>query len=307
MVASERRWKEMDKTPYQEAVSVLPLRLRREALALPGPLQARTEELRLRAGWPMAAVGPEREIPLGEAPVAPGELEQLLELASRASVHAVLPQLRRGYLTLAGGHRLGLCGTVSLEEGEVRTLRRLSSASLRVARQVPGAAREMVPRLCRNGVLASTLILAPPGLGKTTFLRDLIRCISEGEGAAPLRVGLADERGEVAALSQGVPQFAVGRRTDVLEGCSKAQGLLMLLRSMNPQVLAMDEITEPEDVAALESAAGCGTVLLATAHGSGPEDFRRRALYRGLPQIFSKLVLIQKRGGIRTYQVEELS
>lgn len=297
----------MDKTPYRQAVRVLPARLRREALALPEELQGAVEELRLRAGWPMTAVAGEEELSLGGPPVAPAELEQLLELASRASVHAVLPQLRQGYLTLEGGHRLGLCGTVSLEAGEVRTLRRLSSAALRVARQFPGAARESVPRLCRDGRLCSTLILAPPGLGKTTFLRDLVRCVSEGEGTLPLRVGLADERGEVAALSQGTPQLEVGRRTDVLEGCPKARGLLLLLRSMSPQVLAMDEITAPEDIAALESAAGCGTVLLATAHGSGPEDLRRRKLYRRAPELFEKLVLIHKSQGIRTYQVEELS
>ena len=123
-----------------------------------------------------------------------------------------------------------------------------------------------------------------------------------------MRVSLADERGEVAACFEGRPQLDVGKRTDVLEGCPKAEGLILLLRAMNPQVLAADEITAPEDIRAFELAAGCGTVLFATAHGSCREDLRRRPLYRQLLEsgIFRRLVLIHRVGGVRTYTVEEL-
>ena len=246
---------------FEQAVRVLPLRLRQEAMALPEEQRARVEELRLRWGRPMAAVLPEGERPLGGEPVTGQELEQLLELASRASFHTVADQLRRGYLTVEGGHRVGLCGTAVVRDGELRGLRRLSSAAVRVARQAVGAARPVSDRLLRReGTLYSTLILAPPGAGKTTLLRDLIRAASDGEGMTPHRVGVADERGEVAALWNGRPQLEVGARTDVLEGCPKALALMLLLRAMNPQVLAADEITAPEDVRALISAAaelGC--------------------------------------------------
>ena len=293
---------------YEQAVRALPLRLREEALSLPAKDRARAEELRLRAGRPMTAVLPEGERPLGGPPVEEGELEQLVEIASRASLHAVLDRVRRGYLTFEGGHRIGLCGTAVLREGEVHALRSLSSANLRIARQVVGAAAPVLDGLCPEGRLGDTLILAPPGLGKTTLLRDLIRSVSEGEGCVPLRVSLADERGEVAALYGGRPRLEVGRRTDVMEGCPKAQGLMLLLRAMNPQVLAADEITAPEDVGALMAAAGCGVTLLATAHGEGRADLERRPLYRPLLEegLFRFLVGIRRAGTGRSYDIEEL-
>lgn len=293
---------------FVQAVQALPQRLRQEALSLPAGDRARAEELRLRVGWPMTAVLPEGERPLGGPPVEGRELEQLVEIASRASLHTVLDQVRRGYLTFEGGHRIGLCGTAALREGEIHALRAISSANLRIARQVKGAAAPVLDGLCPGGRLADTLILAPPGLGKTTLLRDVIRSVSEGEGCTPLRVSLADERGEVAAMYSGRPQLEVGRRTDVAEGCPKAQGLMLLLRAMNPQVLAVDEITAPEDVGALIAAAGCGVTLLATAHGEGRAGLERRPLYRPLLDegLFRFLVRIRREGERRIYTIEEL-
>lgn len=293
---------------YVQAVQALPLRLREEALSLSEGERARAEELRLRAGWPMTVLIDGVERPLDGDPVEPGELEQLIEIASRASIHTVLDQIRRGYLTVEGGHRVGLSGTAVLQGGEIHALRAISSANVRIARQVRGAAAPVLDRLCPKGVLTDTLILAPPGLGKTTLLRDLIRSVSEGEGCSPLRVALADERGEVAALYNGRPQLEVGRRTDVAEGCPKAQGLMLLLRAMNPQVLAADEITAPQDVQALMTAAGCGVTLLATAHGEGRVSLERRPLYRPLLEegLFRFLVLIRREGEGRVYTVEEL-
>lgn len=294
---------------YRQAAQVLPLSLRGAALDLPEDKQGRAEELRLRIGHPVTVVFPQGELFLGTNPVTGRDLEHLLELASRASVHTVADQLRQGYLTMEGGHRVGLCGTPVLRDGQIHGLGRLSSAAIRVARQVTGAAAPVAQKLLeQSGAFCSTLILAPPGAGKTTLLRDIIRMVSHGEGMAPQRVAVADERGEVAALWNGVPQLDVGERTDVLEGCPKAQALMMLLRAMNPQVLAADEITAPEDVAALISAAGCGVKLLATAHGSAREDLARRPLYRELmgAKVFERLLLIETKNGQRSYRVEVL-
>lgn len=287
---------------YRQAVSILPEPLRSGALAVGEMQMGRVEEIRLRIGRAPVLVLPEGELAVpGAAAVTGEELGRLVEIASRWSLHTVLEQLRRGYLTVEGGHRLGLCGTVVMDGEQVQTLRDISSADLRVARQLRGTARPVSVQLWQDGQLQNTLILAPPGAGKTTLLRDLIRCISEGEGRSPRRVAVADERGELAAVWRGRPQMDLGGCTDVLDGCPKAQAIPLLLRGMNPQVIAVDEITAGEDIRAMEQAVGCGVSLLATAHGSGMDDLRRRPLYQELlkKRIFHKLITIRVERGSR--------
>lgn len=294
---------------YMQAVGVLPEPLRTWARNVDKATMARAEELRLRMGRPPTLVLPEGERPIpGACAVSGEELARLVELASRWSLHTVLEQLRRGYLTIEGGHRLGLCGTAVMEGGQIQNLRELSSASLRIARQIPGVARPVAGQLRSDGRLNNTLILAPPGAGKTTLLRDLIRCLSDGETGTPLRVAVADERGELAAMWQGCPQMDLGRHTDVLDGCAKAQAVPLLLRGMNPQVIAVDEITAQEDIAAMEQAVGCGVALLATAHGCGVQDLNRRPLYRRMLRrnIFHTLVAIRVEQGRRVLQVMDM-
>lgn len=257
----------------------------------------------------MTVLLPSGECPLGGEPVSERDLREVLERASQASAHTVLEQVRSGFVTLRGGHRIGLCGTASRKDGEVTSLRYLSSLSIRVARAVEGQAGELLTELTENGAFLSTLILGPPGSGKTTLLRELIRTLSDGHGIRPHRVGVADERGEIAALWQGKAQFRVGRQTDILDGCPKAEGLSILLRGMNPQVLAVDEITRPADADAIIEAAGCGAALLATAHGGSIADLKRRPVYRALLSegIFRRVVVLDQRDGKRTARVEVLS
>lgn len=291
---------------FAQAAGVLPAEVGRCALALPEEVRRCAEEIRLRLGRPPTVTLPEGERPIPGAPtVTERALQELLERAGRWSLHTVLEQVRRGYLTLEGGHRLGLCGTAVTQEDRIIALRELTSADLRIARHVRGGAAEIIDSLYHEGRLQSTLIAAPPGAGKTTLLRDLICTVSDGgAGRAPLRVAVADERGELAGAFGRQP---LGAHTDVLTGCPKATAVLMLLRAMSPQVVAVDEITVPEDVRAMEQAMGCGAVLLATAHGGGAEDLYRRPLYREMMTrgIFRRVVTIRMEGGRRLLSVSK--
>ena len=299
---------ERDTARFRQAAALLPPRLRQLTGGLDRESRGRAEELRLRAGRPMTVVFPEGERPLSGEPVTQRELYAVLETATQASAHAALERVRSGFFTVQGGHRIGICGTAVVRDGSVANLRQLSSLAIRVAREVPGAAEGLLPQLLEGGELQSAVLLSPPGGGKTTLLRDLIRRVSDGIGTAPLRVGVADERGELAAMYNGTPQNDLGARTDILDSCPKGPALLMLLRAMNPQVLAADEITAPADAEALAQAAGCGVKLLCTIHGGSLADLRRRPVCRRLMEegLFRKAVLLQVREGQRVCRVEDL-
>ena len=293
---------------YQDAAAVLPVRLRKLALALPEEQQAEAEEFRLRAGRPMTVLLPGGEVPL-DAFVEPEELETLCDLATEFSRYAAAETLREGYLSVRGGFRVGLCGTAVMKDGANTNLKNFSSAVVRIAREKRGIADELAPKLFPDGEFASTLILSPPGGGKTTLLRDLVRRLSEGvEGCGPRRVSLIDERGEVAVMYRGVPQMDVGPHTDVLDACPKALGIPIVLRAMTPQIIAVDEITVREDLKAAAMAAGCGVRLLATIHAAGVEELARKPLYRQLleDRVFRLAVRIVRTEAGRAYEVEEL-
>lgn len=297
-----------ERRPWEQAAAVLPGPLRRGLYALGGDRLEELEELRLRRGFPMTALLPDGEAEADTPPVGEDELRQVLENATQSSAHTALDKVCRGFVTLRGGHRVGLCGTVVKKDGKIVTLRELSSLSVRVARPVTGLAAALLPQLMEGGRFLSTLILAPPGAGKTTLLRDIVRALSDGEGGTPLRVAVADERGEIAALWRGEPQLYVGRHTDVLDGCSKAEGLSILIRGMNPQVAAVDEVGSPEDVRAVVEAAGCGVAVVATAHACGVDALRRRPVFRELLDlgVFRKLAVVERRGGARAVRMEGL-
>ena len=288
---------------YEAACALLPRRLREAALAVPE--KEKVEELRLRQGGRLTLTLPEGEVPVPGTRVTGEDLEAVLDIATGSSRYTASQSLRQGYLTAEGGFRIGVCGTAVLEGGEVALYRDLSSLNIRIPREQIGLADRVLPGLLAEGRLESTLVISPPGGGKTTLLRDLVRALSDEKN---LRVSLVDERGELAAVHRGVPQLQVGRHTDVLDACPKAQAIPTLLRAMNPKVIAVDEVAVAGDVAALEQAAGAGVVLLATVHGAGVEDLKRKPILAGMLGlgIFRKAVRIGRLGAGRWYAVEDL-
>ncbi len=296
--------REQDIQRYQEAAAILPLRLRKAVLTLPEGQQAQAEEFRLRSGRAMSVLLPAGETEL-DITVEPEELETLCDLATEFSRYAAAETLREGYLPVRGGFRIGLCGMAVLKAGENTALKNFSSAAVRIGRELQGVGTEVAPQLIREERFQNTLILSPPGGGKTTLLRDLVRLLSD-EGR---RVALVDERGEVANCHRGEPQMDVGRCTDVLDGCPKALGIPMVLRAMNPQIIAVDEITAREDLRAMMLAAGCGVGLLATIHAADVEELMEKPLYRELlaERVFRLAIRVGRTDRVRSYTVEELS
>ncbi|MDO4295672.1 MAG: stage III sporulation protein AA [bacterium] len=253
------------------------------------------QEIRLRVGRPISVRICGREVVLEEESVVSREdIRDFVESVSRHSLYAHEEEIRQGFFTIAGGHRIGIAGKAVTENGTLRTIKYISSVNIRLAHQIRGCAKTLVPQLFEEGELCNTLILSPPCGGKTTLLRDCIRILSEGG----LNLGVVDERSEIAACYQGVMQNDLGPRTDVLDCCPKAVGMMMLIRTMAPQVVAVDEIGGEDDRKALESVMKCGCRILATAHAASVSDMKQKPFFRFFVenQMFGRY-LVLKSGG----------
>lgn len=223
------------------------------------------------------------------------DVRETMEYIGNYSLYAYEEELRQGFLTVQGGHRVGIAGKAVLEDEKIRGIRHISCINVRVAHQQKGCADKVLPYLIEKGNFCHTLIVSAPRCGKTTLLRDIIRQISDGtKERQGLTVGVVDERSEIAGCYLGVAQNDVGIRTDVLDCCPKAEGMMMLIRSMSPEVVAVDEIGTAEDIRALEAVVNCGCKILATVHGNSMEDVRKKPLLSRLVEehMFERYVVL---------------
>lgn len=296
-----------DSPRYRMAARLLPHRMYAAAMQCADELRGAAEEFRLRRGQLPSILGAKGETVFFNEAVEEHDLQAILDRATEFSVYRSADSIRRGFVTIEGGCRVGLCGRVVWRDGEIATLREISSVSIRIVKEMKGIADALYPQLWAGDRFQSTLIVSPPGGGKTTLLRDLIRLVSCGDAAhLPLRTAVVDERCEIAAVCRGAAQFDMGLHTDILSAAPKDEGILMLLRAMNPQVIAVDEITDPSDLRAMEQAANCGVEFLATVHGYDMEELRRRSVCRALLDkgLFHRFLVVERRMGERSYRVE---
>lgn len=294
---------------FARACRLLPDELGRSLRGLSGEEEEYVEELRLRVGQPLCLGMKGGEKAIKGTCITEAHLESTLDIATSFSRYTAAESIRNGYFTAEGGFRVGICGSAILSSGEVQRISPVSSLSIRIPRQCFGAAAAVLPGLMEEDCLAGTLILSPPGVGKTTLLRDMIRLASlGGQHGAAKRVCVVDERGELAALWRGRPQFDLGPHTDILDGCGKGQAIPILLRAMNPQIIALDEIARMEDVEAVKMAAGCGVTLLATCHARNREELEKGSVGQELLTcgVFRRIVTIRREATQRMYSVEEI-
>lgn len=270
------------------------------------------QEIRLRVGQPIILYANNKEYFLGQdnniketteykAHTTLEDIKEVLSYISKHSLYAFEEEIKNGYITIEGGHRIGLSGKVVMEQGKVKTIRNISCINIRISHEVKGCADHVLPYLLEQNQVNHTLIISPPKCGKTTLLRDIVRQISDGFSEFKgVNVGLVDERSEIAGCYRGIPQNDVGIRTDVLDSCNKKDGLLMLIRAMAPQVIALDEIGYKEDIDAIEYAINAGCKLISTVHSNSLKELKEKPKLQDLidRKIFKRYIFLENQDNI---------
>lgn len=275
----------------EEILSKFPEKIR---LILKNEDFSNLEEIRLRSGRHIVvtANGVHRFL---DYKTEQHEIEQTLHIISQSSVYAYIEEIKNCFITLEGGHRVGLCGRAVVKNGEVCNIVQLSGINFRIAREVKGAADAILPYILQSGI-KNTLIISPPQCGKTTMLRDIARQIGKKH-----KVCIIDERGEIAAMHKGAPQYDVGEMTDVLDLCPKSIGIPLVLRSMSPDVIITDEIAGC-DMESIRQAFSCGVKIIATAHGDNVSQVLKRISLDGIAHEIGCVAILGRKNGVGTIE-----
>lgn len=253
-------------------------------------------EIRIRSKNKIIVVCGKNEFVL-DLVASPKIILDILLNVSKMSIYAIQTDLNNGFVVIRGGHRIGVCGEVVYENGKIKNIKNICSLNIRVAHQIFGCADTVMPQIIVNGIFQNTLIVSPPGCGKTTLLRDIIRLLSNGIktlGFSGKNVSLIDERGEIASCYEGVPTLDIGIRTDVMSNIDKSTGMSMVIRSMAPDIIATDEIGSSDDVLSIKAAILSGVKVIFTMHGDSLKSILENPNIKELldMNIFSKIILL---------------
>lgn len=226
-------------------------------------------EIRFRAGQKPILYYGNKALPFGTL-LTSTEISECLECFCKSSVYAYLNEIKNGFITLSGGHRVGISGECTVKGGEITNIHTVYGINIRIAKQFVGCSSDLMPYILKNTIVQNTIIIAPPACGKTTMLRDIARYLSH-----KMKVTVIDERDEICALYNGISNFSIGPQTDVLSKAPKSQGTLMALRSLSPDVIITDEVGADEDIYALRKALGAGCKIITSIHGYNTESIKK--------------------------------
>ncbi|ADL51667.1 stage III sporulation protein AA [Clostridium cellulovorans] len=258
-------------------------------------------EIRIAVNKPVIAYTTTGE-KIGKEIVTKDELEIIVRKISKFSIYAFEDEIRQGFLTLKEGHRVGICGECVIENGEIKIIKNIASLNIRMAREIYGCSNSVIEYILRDQGIYNTIIISPPKCGKTTMLRDITRQLSDGiadNNVSGRRVCVIDERSEIAACKLGVPEMDVGLRTDVLDGCPKAIGIMMAIRTLAPDIIVCDEIGTEKDLNSIISACTCGVNIISTIHGQSIEDLYSKGISRDIERnkVFQRAIILSNDKG----------